>query len=239
VWTTFREFQWDLNYTNPAVFRAMFSTMLTLANRGADVLRVDAAPFLWKRLGTDCMNQPETHLLLQAFRALMTVAAPGVLLKAEAMVSPDILTRYLGGHDRYRPECDLAYDNQLMVMLWSMTATGRGELARHALARRPPAPARTSWVTYLRCHDDIGWAVADADAAAVGLDGPTHRRFLSDYFAGVLPGSAARGAVFQPSAAGASPISGSAASLIGVETALAAGDADAVAVGLTRLESLY
>ncbi len=88
VWTTFNPFQWDLNYANPDVFRVMLRTMLSLANRGVDVLRLDAAPFLWKRLGTNCMNQPETHLLLQAFRALTRLAAPGLLLKAEAMVAP-------------------------------------------------------------------------------------------------------------------------------------------------------
>ena len=89
VWTSFHEYQWDLNYANPAVFRAMLGTMLDLANRGIDVLRLDAAPFLWKRMGTDCQNQPEAHLLLQAFRALTRLAAPGLVLKAEAIVSPE------------------------------------------------------------------------------------------------------------------------------------------------------
>jgi glycosidase len=70
VWTTFHDYQWDLNYANPAVFRAMLGTMFALANRGVDVLRVDAAPFLWKRIGTDGQNQPEAHALLRAFRAL-------------------------------------------------------------------------------------------------------------------------------------------------------------------------
>ena len=54
----------------------MLGTMLSLANRGIDVLRLDAAPFLWKRMGTDCQNQPEAHLLVQAFRALTRLAAP-------------------------------------------------------------------------------------------------------------------------------------------------------------------
>ena len=96
VWTSFHEYQWDLNYANPAVFRAMLGTMLALANRGIDVLRLDAVPFLWKRMGTDCQNQPEAHLLLQAFRALTRLAAPGLVLKAEAIVSPELLAQYLG-----------------------------------------------------------------------------------------------------------------------------------------------
>jgi amylosucrase len=168
VWTTFNDYQWDLDHANPDVFAAMLDTMLELANHGVDVLRLDAVPFLWKRLGTDCQNQPEAHLLVQAFRALTRLAAPGVLFKAEAIVAPEMLVQYLGAHDRYRPECDLAYHNQLMVLLWSSLATRDARLATRALSRLRPAPAPTGWVTYLRCHDDIGWAVSDTDAAAVG-----------------------------------------------------------------------
>jgi len=240
VWTTFHDYQWDLNHANPGVFRHMLAIMLTLANRGVDVLRLDAAPYLWKRPGTDSQNQPEAHLLLQAFRALTRLAAPGLVLKAEAIVGPEMLVQYLGAHDRYQPECDLAYDNQLMVMLWSTLATRDVRLAEHALSRRRPAPAPTAWVSYLRCHDDIGWAVSDADAAAVGLGGFEHRRFLNEFFAGRFPGSFARGAGFQENpATGDARISGMAASLCGIESAAAAGDEAELALALRRLESLY
>jgi len=161
VWTTFREFQWDLHWANPRVFRAMLGVLLTLGNHGVDVVRLDAAPFLWKRLGTDCQNQPEAHRILQALRALVRLAMPGVALKAEAIVGPDQLVPYLGGHDRFRPECDLAYDNQLMVMLWSAVASRDVRLSAHALGRRRrQVPRQTGWVTYIRNHDDIGLAVA-------------------------------------------------------------------------------
>jgi amylosucrase len=66
VWTTFHDYQWDLNYANPRVFREMLDVMLFLANRGVEVLRLDAVPFLWKREGTACLNEPEVHSLLQA-----------------------------------------------------------------------------------------------------------------------------------------------------------------------------
>jgi amylosucrase len=240
VWTTFHDYQWDLNYANPAVFRAMLGTMLALANRGIDVLRLDAVPFLWKRLGTDCQNQPEAHQIVRAFRALTRLAAPGLVLKAEAIVSPEMLVGYLGGHDRFRPECDLAYDNQLMVMLWSTLATRDVRLAEAALSRRRPAPAPTSWVTYVRCHDDIGWSVSDADAGAARLDGRAHRRFLSDFYGSRFPGSFARGALFQDNpATGDCRISGMAASLCGIEAALEAGDPGALTAAIRRLESMY
>ena len=236
VWTTFHDYQWDLDYTNPAVFTAMLRTMLDLANRGVDVLRLDAVPFLWKRMGTDCQNQPEAHLLVQAYRGLTRLAAPGVLFKAEAIVAPDMLVQYLGAHDRYRPECDLAYHNQLMVLLWSSLATRDARLAARALSRLRAAPATTGWVTYLRCHDDIGWAVADSDAAAVGWHGSDHRRFLADFYAGRYPGSFARGAVFQENeATGDARTSGMAAGLCGIAPGSPAGDA----AGIDRLETLY
>jgi amylosucrase len=240
VWTSFHEYQWDLNYANPAVFRAMLGAMLALANRGIDVLRLDAAPFLWKRMGTDCQNQPEAHLLVQAFRALTRLAAPGLLLKAEAIVSPELLAQYLGAHDRFRPECDLAYDNQLMVMLWSSLATRDVRLAERALSRRRPAPAPTSWVTYVRCHDDIGWAVSDQDTGAADASGPAHRRFLADFYAGRFPGSFARGALFQENPlTGDARTSGMAASLCGIEAALEAGDPGEITAAIRRLESMY
>ena len=103
VWTTFWSYQWDLNYANPNVFAAMLDTILWLANRGIEIFRMDAVPFMWKRLGTSCMNQPEVHQLVQALHGLVKLAAPATVFKAEAIVAPDDLVPYLGGHDRYRP----------------------------------------------------------------------------------------------------------------------------------------
>ena len=118
VWTTFRDFQWDLDYGNPDVFAAMLETMLFLANRASTILRLDAVPFLWKRLGTDCENQPEAHLLLQAFRAFTRMAAPATIFKAEAIVPPrraDQVPRGARRADAGR-SAQIAYNNQLMVL---------------------------------------------------------------------------------------------------------------------------
>jgi amylosucrase len=217
VWTTFNEYQWDLDYTNPEVFVAIARVILDLANVGIDVLRLDAVPFLWKRKGTDCQNQPEVHQLLQALRAVGRVAAPAVAFKAEAIVSPAQLVTYLGTGRHQGKECDLAYNNVLMALLWSALASGRVALMTHVLDGMPAVPPGTGWVTYVRCHDDIGWAITPEDAAAVGEDAHLHRRFLSDFYAGDFPGSFARGARFQPDAAsGEARTSGMTASLAGL-----------------------
>lgn len=240
VWTTFNEYQWDLNYKNPQVFAEMLAIILFLANRGVEILRMDAVAFMWKRLGTDSQNQPEAHYLLQAFRACTRLAAPGLLLKAEAIVSPDRLIPYLGQGIATNKECELAYHNAYMVLLWSALAEQRAVLMTRALQQMPSAPSRTAWITYARCHDDIGWAVTDEDAAAAGLSGPLHRAFLSDFYSGRFPGSFARGATFQFNPrTGDRRISGSMASLAGLEVALEAEDWHAVDLAIRRILQLH
>src|SRR5215213_2077939 len=224
VWTTFNDYQWDLDHANPEVFVAMAEAMLGLAAAGVDVLRLDAVPFLWKRMGTNCQNQPEVHDLLQAFRAALKVAAPGVAFKAEAIVAPRDLIGYLGVGRHVGMECDLAYHNVLMVLLWSTLATARVELLTRTLLSMPPVPAGAGWLTYVRCHDDIGWAITEEDAGAAGEDAHLHRRFLTSFYSGAFPGSFARGMPFQPEPDGEARISGSAASLAGLQAALEAGD---------------
>ncbi len=220
VWTTFNEYQWDLDYTNPEVFVAMARVVLDLANAGVDVLRLDAVPFLWKRKGTDCQNLPEVHQLLQALRAVGRIAAPGVAFKAEAIVAPAQLVTYLGTGRHEGKECDLAYNNVLMALTWSALASGRVALMTHVLDGMPAAPPGAGWVTYVRCHDDIGWTITPEDAAAVGEDAHLHRRFLSDFYAGDFAGSFARGERFQPDeATGEARTSGMTASLAGLESA--------------------
>src|SRR3954447_1339851 len=174
VWTTFNTFQWDLDHTNPDVFVAMALVMLDLAAAGIDVLRLDAVPFMWKRVGTNSQNQPEVHDLLQAFRAVVRIVAPAVAFKAEAIVAPRDLVAYLGRGRHEGRECQLAYHNVLMVLGWSALASGRVALMTSTLRRMPPVPRGAGWATYVRCHDDIGWAITEEDAAAVGEDGYLH-----------------------------------------------------------------
>jgi amylosucrase len=237
VWTTFNSYQWDLNYTNPEVFVAMAEAMLALAQLGVDVLRLDAAPFLWKRLGTNCQNQPEVHELLQAFRAVFRITAPAVAFKAEAIVAPRDLLPYLGAGKHEGKECDLAYNNVLMVLLWSALASGRVALLTRALNASPLVPPGAGWVTYVRCHDDIGWAITDEDAGRAGEDAHLHRKFLADFYAGDFPGTFARGARFQfEPLTGEARTSGTTASLAGLESAR---DEIAVELAIRRTLLLY
>ena len=221
IWATFHSFQWDLNYRNPRVFRAMAGEMLYLANQGVDIVRMDAVAFIWKQLGTTCESLPEAHLLLQAFNAVCRLAAPSLLFKSEAIVHPDEVVQYID-----RNECQLSYNPLQMALIWNSLATRDASLLAQALERRHEIPEGTAWVNYVRSHDDIGWTFSDEDAAELGIDGSDHRRFLNAFFVNRFPGSFARGVPFQDNPrTGDCRISGTTASLAGLE----AGDGAAVA----------
>ena len=236
IWTTFNTWQWDLNWSNPEVFLEFSDVILWLANKGIEIFRLDAIAFIWKRLGTNCQNLPEVHAITQALRAVARVVAPAIIFKAEAIVAPNDLIAYLGEREHYGKVSDTAYHNSLMVQIWSSLASRDTRLMTHALQQFPVKPANTAWNTYVRCHDDIGWAITDDDARAVGADGFGHRKFLSDFYSGEFSGTHAVGAVFQENKkTGDRRISGSAASLAGLEKALVTQDKQLEHLSLERL----
>lgn len=235
VWTTFHTYQWDLNYENPIVFNRMLEEMLFLANQGVEVLRLDAVAFLWKRLGTDCQNLPEAHWLIQAFNAVVSIAAPAVVFKSEAIVHPDEVRRYVS-----LQECPLSYNPQLMALLWEGLATRDVRVLQHAMRKTYSIPEGCTWVNYVRCHDDIGWAFSDDDVKAVGFDPTEHRRFLTRFYTGKTKDSFARGAPFQEDPrTGDARVSGMCASLTGIERAVAEEDAEELDLAVQRMLLVY
>jgi amylosucrase len=211
--------------------------MLLLANKGVEAVRLDAVAFMWKRMGTRCQNEPEVHQLLQALRAASRIAAPALIHKEEAIVAPKDLIPYLGQGKHTGKEGNLAYHNSLMVQFWSALATRQTRLMTHVLRTHfPTSFVNATWGTYLRCHDDIGWAITDEDAWAVGVMGHTHRDFLADFYAGNFPGGFARGGYFQSNpGTGDKRTNGTCASLCGLETALESGDSNAIDAAIHRI----
>lgn len=232
VWTTFREFQWDLNYSNPAVFNAMLQELLFLANQGVEILRLDAVAFIWKQMGTSCENLPQAHLLIQAFNAMVRVAAPSMLFKSEAIVHPDDVASYIDWG-----ECPISYNPLLMALLWEALATRNVKLLYHSMSKRFDLPTHAAaWVNYVRCHDDIGWTFADEDAAELWMNGYDHRQFLNRFYTGRFEGSFAKGVPFNYNPVNQDMrISGMAASLAGLEQALDIEDPALIRMATGRL----
>ena len=235
VWTTFHSYQWDLNYQNPAVFVEMAREMLFLANAGVEILRLDAVAFIWKRMGTNCENLPEAHLLIQAFNLIARIAAPSLLFKSEAIVHPDDVIKYIS------PEkCQISYNPLLMALLWESLATREVRLLKHSMQKRLALPDQCAWVNYVRCHDDIGWTFSDDDAAELWINGFDHRQFLNEFYRGRFPGSFARGLPFQENPkTGDSRISGTCASLAGLEKAIAIETGKEVDLAIKRIVLIH
>jgi amylosucrase len=235
VWTTFHSYQWDLNYSNPAVFNRMAEEMLFLANQGVEVLRLDAVAFIWKQMGTSCENLPEAHTLIQAFNAVAKIASPALLFKSEAIVHPDDVVKYISPE-----ECQLSYNPLTMALLWNSLATRKVRLLSQALANRFKINSGTAWVNYVRVHDDIGWTFSDEDAALLGMNGNDHRRFLNEFYRGRHKGSFGRGLPFQENPLnGDCRISGTCASLAGLEKALYEEGEKEVELSIRRIHLLY
>ncbi|MDG1571631.1 amylosucrase [Robiginitalea sp. M366] len=240
VMTVFNTYQWDLNYTNPEVFLEMLGNLVHLANLGIDVVRFDALAFLWKKIGTVSQNLPEAHRLISLFRLCLQTVAPGVVLLAEAIVAPHEIVKYFGEGRLEGNACELAYHATLMACLWDAVATKKTLLLYKSLHEMPAKPESCTWINYIRCHDDIGLGFDDAHIAALGWNPQMHRRFLLDYYCQRLDWSPAAGAVFMYNPlTGDGRITGSAASLLGLEKALEAGDMEATTAAMDKLVMLY
>ena len=240
VMTVFNDYQWDLNYTNPMVFMDMLTNLVELANLGVDVIRFDALAFLWKKLGTNSQNLPEAHSLITLFRMCLQVVAPGVVLLAEAIVSPQEIIKYFGEGIKKGNECEIAYNATLMALLWNSIATKKTHLLYKNLMNLPMKPIEGTWINYIRCHDDIGLSFDDRYIYEVGWDASSHRKFLLDYYCQKLDWSPAMGEIFMYNPKnGDGRITGSAASLLGLEKGLAQNNQESIKLAVNKILMLH
>lgn len=236
VMTVFHNYQWDLNYTNPEVFVAMLDTIFFYANLGVDILRIDAPAFIWKQLGSTCQNLPQAHSILRLIKQCVQVAAPGMALLGEAIVAPKEIMKYFGTGLYTAKECDFAYNATHMALQWDALATGDTRVmlaAQHEILQKPYG---TSWITYTRCHDDIGLGYDDYMIQHAGFNPFEHRKFLKDYYSGSFPESPAAGALFSVNPkTNDARISGSLASLCGLEKALQQNNEEAIELSIRKI----
>ena len=218
VMTTFYPYQWDLNYANPVVFRDMTENMLFLCNQGVDIIRLDAVPYIWKELGTNCRNLPQVHELVRMMRIVCEIVCPGTLLLGEVVMEPSKVVPYFGSVEK--PECHLLYNVTTMASTWHTVATKNVSLLRHQLGQVFALPGEYTFLNYLRCHDDIGWGLDYDYLERFGQYQVPHKKFLNDYLTGKWFGSPARGELYNDDPRiGDARLCGTTASLCGVEAA--------------------
>ena len=238
VMTTFYPYQWDLNYANPTVFNDMTDNMLYLCNQGVDIIRLDAVPYIWKALGTNCRNLPQVHTLVRMMRMACEIVCPGTLLLGEVVMEPSRVVPYFGTVEK--PECHLLYNVTTMASVWHTVATKDVRLLAHQLAQVFALPKQYSFLNYLSCHDDIGWGLDYDYLRRFGWMEVPHKRYLNDYLTGKWPGSPARGELYNDDPRlGDARLCGTTASLCGMETARKNGDKDAMEKAVRKDKMLH
>lgn len=223
VMTSFYPYQWDLNYKNPRVFNEMMYNFLYLANRGIDIIRIDAVPYIWKELNTPCRNLKQVHTIVRMMRMISEIVCPGVLLLGEVVMEPEKVTPYFGTVEK--PECHMLYNVTTMATTWHTVATRDVKLLKKQLDIVNALPKDYVFLNYLRCHDDIGWGLDYGTLKMDGMEERAHKKYLNDYFQGYDGSSCSRGELYN-----ADPVTGDArfcgttASMCGVEKAGFEGD---------------
>lgn len=227
VMTTFYPYQWDLNYANPMVFNDMVGNMLYMANRGIDVIRLDAVPYIWKQIGTNCRNLPQVHTLVRMMRIISEIVCPGVLLLGEVVMEPSKVVPYFGTVDK--PECHMLYNVTTMASTWNTIATKNVGLLKRQMDQVCALPKDYVFLNYLRCHDDIGWGLDYDWLAQFGIDEVAHKKFLNDYFTGRGYNSDSRGELYNDDPRlGDARLCGTTASLSGLEAGQYEANADKI-----------
>ena len=227
VMTTFYPYQWDLNYANPMVFNDMVGNMLYMANRGIDVIRLDAVPYIWKQIGTNCRNLPQVHTLVRMMRIISEIVCPGVLLLGEVVMEPSKVVPYFGTVDK--PECHMLYNVTTMASTWNTIATKDVGLLKRQMDQVCALPKDYVFLNYLRCHDDIGWGLDYDWLAQFGIDEVAHKKFLNDYFTGKGYNSDSRGELYNDDPRlGDARLCGTTASLSGLEAGRYEANADKI-----------
>ena len=222
VMTTFYPYQWDLNYRNPRVFNEMMANFLYLANRGIDIIRIDAVPYIWKELGTSCRNLKQVHTIVRMMRMIGEIVCPSVLLLGEVVMEPSKVVPYFGTVEK--PECHMLYNVTTMATTWHTVATRDTTLLREQLDKVFALPTQYVFLNYLRCHDDIGWGLDYDSLRRFGMEERPHKAYLNDYFRGLRGLSASRGELYnEDPVTGDARLCGTTASLCGLQAALESG----------------
>jgi amylosucrase len=225
VLTTFYPYQWDLNYRNPRVFNEMMYNFLFIANQGMDIIRIDAVPYIWKELGTSCRNLKEVHTIVRMMRMIAEIVCPSVILLGEVVMEPEKVVPYFGTVEK--PECHMLYNVTTMATTWNSIATRDIRLLKKQMDIVSRLPKQYTFLNYLRCHDDIGWGLDFDTMKQWGMEEPSHKRYLNDYFTGKIADSISRGELYNDD-----PVTqdarfcGTTASMCGIEAAGFEGNAE-------------
>lgn len=152
VWTTFSEDQIDLNFSNPEVLCKFIEILFDYIDRGARYIRLDAIAFLWKRLGTNCMSLPETHMVVKIMRLLIDYTGADVVLLTETNVPHQENVSYFGQKD----EAHMVYQFSLAPLLLYSYLFNDGSYLQSWASELQQPPEGCAYLNFIASHDGIG-----------------------------------------------------------------------------------
>ena len=157
VWCTFSHDQVDLNFKNPEVLKQFVSIIRQYLDNGVRIFRLDAVAFLWKEIGTNCLNLEQTHEVVRLLRSLIEQARPDAIIITETNIPNRENLAYFGNAN----EAHCIYNFSLPPLLVNTLVTGSCDHLKQWMMSMPPARNGTAYFNFIASHDGIGLRPAE------------------------------------------------------------------------------
>ena len=157
LWCTFSHDQIDLNFRNPALLNEMVAIIRLYLDKGVRIFRLDAVAFLWKKVGTPCINLEETHEVIRLLRVLIEHAAPDAVIITETNIPNRENLSYFGNCN----EAHCIYNFSLPPLLINTLVTGDCRYLKQWMMSMPPAQNGTAYFNFIASHDGVGLRPAE------------------------------------------------------------------------------
>jgi len=152
VWCTFSHDQVDLNFGNPELLKEVVSVIDYYLKRGVKIFRLDAVAFIWKEIGTSCLNLPQTHEIVRLIRTLIEHRDPTAVIITETNIPNRENLAYFGNAN----EAHVIYNFALPPLLLNTLTSGNSFHLNNWLMSMPPAQDGTTYLNFIASHDGIG-----------------------------------------------------------------------------------
>jgi len=157
TWCTFSKDQVDYNFSNPVVLFEFVQIIIFYLSKGITVFRFDAVAFIWKKIGTSCINLEKTHEIVRLFRTLLTYLSPKAVLVTETNTPARENVSYFGNAN----EAHWIYNFSLPpILIYSILAGDSSYLEKLTMSM-PPSQLGTSYLNFIASHDGIGLRPAE------------------------------------------------------------------------------
>ncbi len=153
VWTTFSADQVDTNLDHPEMMKYILESFFLYIEKGAKFFRIDAVPFLWKKLGSNCSHLHKTHLVVQLFRAIVDAIGSDLLIITESNVPHFENISYFGTGAN---EAHVVYNFSLAPLVLHALTFKTSHWINEWIKDVFDIPKGVTYLNFTATHDGIG-----------------------------------------------------------------------------------